>query len=67
MKKPKQLAKVSDEQIDEWLKAGRKPEDVNALLKQFTKRVVGAGHAGGDGRTLGVPCSRQAIKPLFLL
>jgi len=40
MKKTKQLSPVTDEQIDGWLKAGRKPEDVNGLLKQFTKRVV---------------------------
>ena len=40
MKKTQQLSPVTDEQIDGWLKLGRKPEDVNGLLKQFTKRVV---------------------------
>jgi len=30
----------SDEQLDEWLKAGRTPGDVNNLLKQLTKAVV---------------------------
>ena len=30
----------SDEQLDEWLKGRRTPEDVNALLKQLTKAVV---------------------------
>ena len=40
MKKTKQDAPVSDELMDAWLKQGRKPEDVNELLKQFTKRVV---------------------------
>ena len=53
MKKPKQLVPVSDEQIDEWLKAGRKPEDVNALLKQFTKRVVERAMQGEMAEHLG--------------
>ena len=30
----------SDEQLDEWLKAGRTPGDVNNFLKQLTKAVV---------------------------
>jgi len=30
----------SDEQLDEWLKTRRTPEDVNNLLKQLTKAVV---------------------------
>lgn len=30
----------SDEQLDEWLKTRRTPEDVNSLLKQLTKAVV---------------------------
>ena len=30
----------SDELIDEWLKQGRKPEDVQGLLKQITKTVL---------------------------
>jgi hypothetical protein len=37
MKKTKQSSPVSDESIDEWLKQGRKPEDINTLLKEFTK------------------------------
>jgi putative transposase len=40
MKTTKQIAPVSDELIDAWLKQGRKPEDVNGLVKQFTRRVV---------------------------
>ena len=40
MKNTKRPSPVSDELIDEWLKQGRKPEDVNELLKEFTKRVV---------------------------
>ena len=40
MKKAKQEKAVSEELIDEWLKQGRKPEDVHGLLKQFTKAVV---------------------------
>lgn len=40
MKKTKQAGPFSDEQIDEWLKAGRKPEDVQGLVKLFTKQVV---------------------------
>jgi putative transposase len=41
MKKQKQDKKpISDEVIDELLKQGRKPEDINGLLKQFTKAVL---------------------------
>lgn len=40
MKKQKQDKPISDELIDELLKQGRKPEDINSLLKQFTKAVV---------------------------
>jgi len=43
VKKAKQVrtAKpVSDELIDEWLKQGRKPEDVKGLLQQITKAVL---------------------------
>lgn len=40
MKREKQETPVSDELIDELLKSGRKPEDIHALLKQFTKAVV---------------------------
>src|SRR5438270_1683085 len=40
MKKQKQTQVFSDELIDGLLSAGRKPEDVNALLAQFTKAVT---------------------------
>lgn len=40
MGRQKKEKPVSDELIDELLKAGRKPEDINALLKQLTKAVV---------------------------
>jgi putative transposase len=40
MKTQKQEKMISDELIDEWLKQGRKPEDVNGLLTQITKAVV---------------------------
>jgi putative transposase len=40
MARQKQEKVVSDELIDELLKQGRKPEDINGLLKQFTKAVV---------------------------
>jgi putative transposase len=40
MAKAKAAGPVSDELIDEWLKAGRKPEDLNDLLKQITRAVV---------------------------
>jgi len=40
MKKTKPGTPVSDELIDEWLKQGRKPEDVHGLLKQLTKMIV---------------------------
>jgi hypothetical protein len=33
MKKTKQSSPVSDELIDEWLKQGRKPEDINGFSK----------------------------------
>lgn len=36
----KQEKLVSDDLIDEWLKQGRKPEDVHGLLKRLTKSVV---------------------------
>jgi len=42
MKKTKQTSPISDELIDAWLKQGRKPEDIQGLLKQFTKPC----HAG---------------------
>jgi len=54
MKKTKAASPVSDDLIGEWLKQGRNPEDVQALLKQFTKDGGGAGHAGRDGRTFGL-------------
>ena len=41
MKREKKQAPISDELIDEMLKqGGRTPEDVNGLLKQFTKAVL---------------------------
>lgn len=40
MKKTKAPSPVSDELIDEWLKQGRRPEDVHGLLKQITKVLV---------------------------
>lgn len=40
MKREKPVKPVSDELIDQWLKEGRKPEDVNDLLKQITKAVL---------------------------
>ncbi len=53
MKKTKRPSPVSDELIDEWLKQGRKPEDVNELLKQFTKRVVERAMQGEMAEHLG--------------
>ena len=38
--KPTEKQAVSDELTDEWLKQGRKPEDVNTLLKEITKAVA---------------------------
>jgi putative transposase len=40
MAREKAVKRFSDEQLDEWLKGRRTPEDVNALLKQLTKAVV---------------------------
>src|SRR3954464_12616330 len=40
MKKPKQEKPISDELIDALVKQGRRPEDINSLLKQFTKAVL---------------------------
>jgi putative transposase len=40
MARQKQEKAVSDELIDELLKQGRKPEDIQSLLKQLTKAVV---------------------------
>jgi putative transposase len=53
MKKTKQASPVSDELIDEWLKQGRKPEDINGLLKEFTKRVVERAMQGEMAEHLG--------------
>jgi putative transposase len=36
----KNRAPFNEELIDEWLKQGRKPEDVQGLLKQITKAVL---------------------------
>jgi putative transposase len=43
----------SDEQLDEWLKQRRTPEDVNALVKQFTKSVVERAMRGEMNEHLG--------------
>ena len=40
MKRQKQEQLINEDQIDRWLKDGRKPEDVNSLLKQITKAVL---------------------------
>jgi putative transposase len=53
MKKTKQEAPVSDELMDAWLKQGRTPEDVNGLLKQFTKRLVERAMQGEMAEHLG--------------
>ena len=53
MKKTKQPSPVSDALIDEWLKQGRKPEDVHGLLKQFTKQVVERAMQGEMAEHLG--------------
>src|SRR5690349_7569916 len=43
----------SDEQVDEWLKQRRTPEDINALVKQFTKVVVERAMQGEMNEHLG--------------
>jgi putative transposase len=53
MKKTKAVSPVSDDLIGEWLKQGRKPEDVQALLKQFTKMVVERAMRGEMAEHLG--------------
>jgi putative transposase len=53
MKKTKQMSPISDELIDAWLKQGRKPEDVEGLLKQFTKQVVERAMQGEMAEHLG--------------
>jgi len=53
MQKQKQAGLVTGEQIDEWLKEGRKPEDVDGLLKQFTKAVLERALAGEMTEFLG--------------
>ena len=53
MKKTKQTAPVSDELIDEWLKQGRKPEDVHGLLRQLTKMVIERAMQGEMAEHLG--------------
>jgi putative transposase len=40
MAKQKAVQPVREDLIDEWLKEGRKPEDLNDLLKQITKAVA---------------------------
>ena len=53
MKKTKQTSPISDELIDAWLKQGRKPEDIQGLLKQFTKQVVERAMQGEMAEHLG--------------
>src|SRR5260370_15481510 len=53
MKKTKQISPISDELIDAWLKQGRKPEDIQGLLKQFTKQVVERAMQGEMAEHLG--------------
>ena len=53
MKNTKQASPVGDELIDQWLKQGRKPEDVNELLKHLTKRVVERAMQGEMAEQLG--------------
>src|SRR5260370_38136588 len=53
MKKMKQPAPVSDDLIGEWLKQGRKPEDVHGLLKQLTEVVVERAMQGEMAEHLG--------------
>jgi putative transposase len=53
MKKTKAATPVSDELIDEWLKQGRKPEDVHGLLKQLTKMIVERAMQGEMAEHLG--------------
>ena len=52
MKKTKQTS-PTDALIDEWLKQGRNPEDVQALLRQFTKQVVERAMQGEMAEHLG--------------
>ena len=52
MKKTKQVS-PSDALIDEWLKQGRKPEDVQGLLRQITKQVVERAMQGEMAEHLG--------------
>ena len=40
MRKPKEEKPVSDELIDQWLQQGRKPEDVQGLLREITKAIL---------------------------
>ena len=53
MKKTKPATPVIDELIDEWLKQGRKPEDVHGLLKQLTKMIVERAMLGEMAEHLG--------------
>jgi putative transposase len=53
MKKTKAASPVGDDLIGEWLKEGRKPEDVQALLKQITKMVVERAMQGEMAEHLG--------------
>lgn len=53
MKRQRREKPISDEVIDELLKQGRKPEDVNDLLKQITKAVLERALAGEMTEHLG--------------
>ncbi len=53
MKGTKQEKPISDELIDGMLKQGRKPEDINALLKQLTKAVLERAMQGEMSEHLG--------------
>src|SRR5450631_1006606 len=53
MKKIKREAPVGDELMDAWLKQGRKPEDVQDLVKEFTKRLVERAMQGEMAEHLG--------------
>ena len=53
MKKQKQDSTVSDQLIDELLKQGTTAEDINGLLKQFTKAILERAMQGEMNQHLG--------------
>jgi hypothetical protein len=63
--KPRQDKLVSDELIDEWLERGRKPEDIDALLKQITKAALDRALQGEPTRSGREKLKRepQTVKP----